>query len=328
MKKKILLILLPILHTIFFIGIILIAIIGIVAGKQFAENKTPTVNVNSYVLNNQIYASRYRELLNKYLINNGYVTLERLVFYLQRKYNVLDTSTLSMKEWEDAYLINLDKEEKQMIPIKTICKNIENNLEFPTFNVLSGINSNGIEIDVIDLCNVNGEKVVDSNEYDEFIYPLPFSFPLKTDFLVTSIVFENRNINFGLSEEEQAQVNFHSGWDFSVPIGTEFYSICDGKISKITNTQNNDLPFKDSGNQIGNYVKVKCDNDLTVDYYHIKYRSVPSYLSEGSIVKKKDLLGITSTTGRSSGPHLHLGLENSEGQLLDALQFIDFNDRN
>lgn len=328
MKRKILLILLPVLPTIFFIGIILISIIGMVAGKQFAENKTPIVTVSSYVVNNQIYANRYRELLNKYLISNGYVSLERLVFYLQRKYNILDTSTLGMQDWENAYLENLDNEEKQMIPIKTICKNIENNSYFPTFNVSSGINSNGIEIEVIDLCNVNGEKVVDSNDYDEYIYSLPFVFPLKTDFMVTSIVFENRNINFGLSEEEQASVNFHSGWDFSVPIGTEFYSVCDGKIFNITNTQNNDLPFKDSGNQIGNYVKVGCDNGLTAIYHHIKYKSVPSYLSEGSIVKKKDLLGVTSTTGRSSGPHLHLGLENSEGQLLDALQFIDFNDEN
>ena len=106
----------------------------------------------------------------------------------------------------------------------------------------------------------------------EAYYPLPYSFPLRTSFTVTSIVFEHRNVDLGnISAEQQASTNFHSGWDLAVPTGTNFYSICDGTVSNITNTQANDLPFKQSGNSTGNYMMVTCSNGFTAMYWHIQY---------------------------------------------------------
>jgi len=37
-----------------------------------------------------------------------------------------------------------------------------------------------------------------------------------------------------------------------------------------------------------------------------------------------EFLGKTSTTGLSTGPHLHLGLKTLDGKVLDALEYIDF----
>ena len=325
LKIKISLITFAVGFLIALILIVVIAVCGYKVGESYVNEQVNQMRANSVVINSQLYAERYRSILNKYLISKGYVSLERLVFYLQRTNNVLDTSTLSYEVWEKAYLDNLNLEEKQMIPIKTICKKINSDTSIPSFTIENGLNSDGVAIDVINLCIVNDVDITQSDDYDEIYYPLPFSFPLKVNFTVTSIAFEHRQVDLGnISEEAQASTNFHSGWDLAVPTGTNFYSICDGTVSNITNTQANDLPFKQSGNSTGNYMMVTCSNGFTAMYWHLQYNSQPFQLRKGSLVRKGDLLRRTSTTGTSTGPHLHLGLKDPDGKLLDAISYIDF----
>lgn len=325
LKIKISLITFAVGFLIALILIVVIAVCGYKVGESYVNEQVNQMRANSVVINSQLYAERYRSILNKYLISKGYVSLERLVFYLQRTNNVLDTSTLSYEVWEKAYLDNLNLEEKQMIPIKTICKKINSDTSIPSFTIENGLNADGVAIDVINLCIVNDVDITQSDDYDEIYYPLPFSFPLKVNFAVTSIAFEHRQVDLGnISEEAQASTNFHSGWDLAVPTGTNFYSICDGTVSNITNTQANDLPFKQSGNSTGNYMMVTCSNGFTAMYWHLQYNSQPFQLRKGSLVRKGDLLGRTSTTGTSTGPHLHLGLKDPDGNLLDAISYIDF----
>lgn len=302
------------------------AITGVTIGYETIYKQNAEIQNSSVVINNQLYAERYRDLLNKYLIDKGYVTLERLVFYLQRVKNILDVTTLSDIEWENAYLFNLNQDSKQMIPIKTICKKLKEDISLSSFSVESGLNHEGVYITVIDLCSNDGIDISISDEYSENYSYLPFLFPLKSNFIITSFVFENRNVNLDLDKEEQDRINYHSGWDFSVPIGTEFYSICNGTISNVVNTQFNDLPYNQSNNSVGNFIEIICDNNLTAQYYHIQANSVPFlYTKIGTIVKAGDMIGRTSTTGLSTGPHLHLGLKREDGTQLDALQYIDFN---
>lgn len=298
-----------------FILIIFVAIIGSVIGTQLEEYDLSNIRANGVVINSQLYAERYRSILDKYLIEKGYVPLERMVFYLQRKHNVLDTSKLSYEQWEQAYLENINTEKKQMIPTKAICNKLNSDSNIPEFTQKTGYNDSGLLIDVKDLC---------TDATDESYYLLPYTFPIKSPFVITSIVYEHRNVDLGLSSEAQARTNFHSGWDFAVPIGTDFYSICDGKVTSVTNTQANDLPFKSSGNRSGNYVFVKCNNGLTAQYHHLKYMSMPSFVYVGATVNRGDYLGKTSTTGQSTGPHLHIGLKKDDGTIMDALQYIDF----
>ena len=226
--KRVLLIILPAILPLIIIFILLIAIIGFVVGKSVAEEQVNNMRANAPVINSQLYASYYKNLLNSHLLNDGYVSLERLVFYLQHTKNVLDTSSLSYEEWEQAYFDNINSNEKQMIPIKTICRNLKNDITLPTFTIESGTNDDGIQIDVIDLCYENDENIVDNNDYNENYLLLPYTFPIRTNFTITSFVFEHRNVELDLSKEEQEKINYHSGWDISVPIGTNFYSICDG----------------------------------------------------------------------------------------------------
>lgn len=321
--KKAIIILFPVICFCTICFILIVALVSMITGKSLIDERNNSMREKSNVINNQIYVDKYTNLLNKYLVTDGYVTLERLVFYLQRTNNILDTSKLSDELWEDAYLKNVNSKEKQMIPIKTICKDLRKQ-DLP-FTIDSGENEDGLSIDVIHLCNVNGEYVAESKNYDENYYPLPYSFPLKTSFSVTSIVFEFRNVDFEtLSEEEQEQINYHSGWDFFVPVGTPFYSICDGVVTDIVNTQVEDIPFSESNNKTGNYMVIKCSNGLSANYHHLKYKSQPDSISVGTIVLKGTELGKTSMTGESTGPHLHLGLRDSGNNILDALAYINF----
>lgn len=310
-----------------FVAIIAIisAITGVSMGYEATIRQAAEVRDSNTIVNNQIYADRYRSILNKHLIDKGYVSLERLIFYLQRKNNLLDITTLSYSDWETAYLENLNTDRKQMIPIKTICKNLNKDTTLPEFTVESGLNDNGLYIDVINLCNVDGIDVATSNEYSEDYSYLPFVFPLQSNFTITSMVFESRDVDLGLTGEDKENANFHEGWDFAVPIGTNFYSMCNGVISNIVNTQFNDLNYKESGNSTGNYITVDCNNGMKISYLHIQANSSPFLLRVGSFVKEGDLLGRTSTTGLSTGPHLHLGMRNKDGTYLDALEYVDFN---
>lgn len=327
MKKILTIKIITIVVIIAFLFAIIIAVISAVTGVSFgyeaANNQIAEISGSSPVINNQLYTDRYKKLLNKYLTSKGYVSLERLVFYLQRTNNVLDVTTLSNEIWEDAYIKNLNEEYKQMVPIKTLCKEFKKDSTLPEYTITDGTNEKGTSINALNLCEVDGVDITTSNDYTESYSYLPYVFPLKDSFVVTSIVFENRNVDLNLSDKELARVNYHNGWDLAVPTGTNFYSICNGVVDKVVNTQFNDLPYNQSGNSVGNYVTVKCDNSLTAIYYHIKANTVN--LKPGNFVRANQLLGQTSTTGMSTGPHLHLGLQDSSGKLLDAMEYIDFN---
>jgi len=138
------------------------------------------------------------------------------------------------------------------------------------------------------------------------------------------IVFEIRNVDLNLSKEEQERVNYHSGWDFAAPLETPFYNMCEGTIKNIVNSQFNDLPFSQSNNRVGNYVVVSCNNGFEINYYHIKANSVPSMYKVGTPIKEGVLLGKVSTTGLSTGSHLHVGLT-INGKKADVLEYVDFN---
>ena len=173
--------------------IIIIGIVTTIIGFSFGYGKVYSelseARGSDTVINNQLYASRYRQLLNKHLSNKGYVSLERLVFYLQRTNNVLDITTLSDDLWEDAYIKNLDSKRQQMIPIKTICKDLKEDKNLPSYKVETGFNKNGLLIEALDLCNIDGVDITTSNEYDESYDYLPYIFPLKDTYTVTSMVF-------------------------------------------------------------------------------------------------------------------------------------------
>ena len=163
-------------------------------------------------------------------------------------------------------------------------------------------------------------------------YRHPYVSPLKKETVtgITSMVNEKRNVDLGLSDSAQANVNFHSGWDMSAPAQTNVYSICDGTIKAVTFTQSENIPFseqKEPKNSTGNIIKIQCDstNDI-VTYAHLYPNSATTKMIVGNSVSKGQKIATVGTTGQSTGNHLHLGLNTDTGIRLDAFYFIDFSD--
>jgi murein DD-endopeptidase MepM/ murein hydrolase activator NlpD len=87
----------------------------------------------------------------------------------------------------------------------------------------------------------------------------------------------------------------HNGQDFEVPYGTEVYATGDGKVIE-------------SGWNSGGF-----GNCIVIDHGY-GFQTVYGHLSDikvvkGKIVKRGELIGISGSTGLSSGPHLHYQVE-------------------
>ena len=71
-------------------------------------------------------------------------------------------------------------------------------------------------------------------------------------------------------------------------------------------------------------VSLPDGNGFEIVYHHIKANSVPLMYRRGTPVREGILLGNVSTTGLSTGFHLHVGLK-INGEQADVLEYVDFN---
>lgn len=83
----------------------------------------------------------------------------------------------------------------------------------------------------------------------------------------------------------------HKGVDYAGPTGTDIYSVGGGVVS-----------FVGQKSGYGNVVEVDHGDGLISRYAHLSATTA----KEGQIVKKGDLVASMGSTGRSTGPHLHL----------------------
>jgi hypothetical protein len=101
---------------------------------------------------------------------------------------------------------------------------------------------------------------------------------------------------------------WHHGQDFSTPYGTEVYATGSGRVIK---------SGWDGG--FGNCIVIDHGYGYQSTYGHLSNMKV----SNGINVKRGDLIGLTGSTGTSSGPHLHYQID-LYGQHKNPLYF--FND--
>lgn len=95
---------------------------------------------------------------------------------------------------------------------------------------------------------------------------------------------------------------FHSGVDIAMPKGTPVMSCSEGVVVKCATT---DVE--------GNYVVVEDETGYRCSYMHLSEICV----SVGDKVDYETLIGKVGSTGRSTGPHLHLQVTDASGQLLN-----------
>lgn len=96
----------------------------------------------------------------------------------------------------------------------------------------------------------------------------------------------------------------HSGVDFRAAVGTPIYSVADGVVEGVGDTDKT-CPKA----SFGKWIFIRHNNGLSTAYGHLSMIKV----SEGQTVTKGEMIGYSGNTGHSTGPHLHLTVYASNG---------------
>lgn len=110
----------------------------------------------------------------------------------------------------------------------------------------------------------------------------------------------------------------HNGTDYGIARGTPIKAAADGKVASAIKGITREGNASDGyGNHVILYHQTSDGKKYTTLYAHLKTVAV----SAGQIVKKGDVLGTCGSTGHSTGPHLHL--EINEGWGINHSKRID-----
>ncbi len=120
---------------------------------------------------------------------------------------------------------------------------------------------------------------------------------------ISDLVIGNGIITRQFSEE-------HQGVDISAEEGTAVVSIYDGSVEEIG-----------SNEEEGNYIIIKNDKGCTLKYSHLKEAS---NVSEGDRVNAGTEVGKVGSTGKSTGPHVHIEIMDEQGKLVDPMNFNEY----
>lgn len=110
------------------------------------------------------------------------------------------------------------------------------------------------------------------------------------------------------------QSHFHNGVDIAAPTGTPVYAVSAGRVVRI------DRDGEGKGTLNGNavlYRESDPEGGLLWAYLHLDTVAV----QDGQTLQRGQLLGTIGSTGRSTGPHLHLMVYRS-GQTVDPLTIL------
>ena len=103
---------------------------------------------------------------------------------------------------------------------------------------------------------------------------------------------------------------FHKGVDIAIPTGTKLYSAVNGTVILAQYSET-----------AGYYVKIQNSTGWIVTFMHMD-----SYVvSVGQEIKKGDFVGYSGNTGRSTGPHLHLQVEDASGNTINPVFIVPQN---
>jgi hypothetical protein len=101
----------------------------------------------------------------------------------------------------------------------------------------------------------------------------------------------------------------HSGIDLAMPEGTTLRSVADGVVDRVY----------DGTGLIGKGLSVKFPDGTRAIYGHMN--EVKAHV--GDRVNAGDIVGLSGNTGNSTGPHLHFGLKDANGSVLDPTPIAD-----
>lgn len=98
----------------------------------------------------------------------------------------------------------------------------------------------------------------------------------------------------------------HQGTDIGVPEGTELHALGDGVVTNAG---------RDDAGGFGNWVRLELDDGNSVIYGHV---SDSTFYNVGDRVNAGDVVALSGNEGISTGPHLHLQIEDPDGNVLNS----------
>ncbi len=100
---------------------------------------------------------------------------------------------------------------------------------------------------------------------------------------------------------------FHAGVDIAIPEGTKLYSAVEGTVTKAY--------YSETG---GYLVEVTTDTGWRVTFMHMQ----GFVINVGQEIEQGDFIGYSGNTGRSTGPHLHLQVNDASGNTVNPIFII------
>ena len=156
--------------------------------------------------------------------------------------------------------------------------------------VVNGLPPKKVTPPAEDLKRINDENQLLKNARTHSVndyFPICFTRPVDKKARISSEFGSARILN-------GTKTAGHSGTDYALPTGSPIYAPADG-IVKVTHP---DMFYS------GKTILIDHGYGIFSSYSHLSEISV----KQGATVKQGDLIGKIGTTGRSTGPHLHLTL--------------------
>lgn len=129
------------------------------------------------------------------------------------------------------------------------------------------------------------------------------SLPVENGFMSSTFGYRSDPFN-GKSE-------FHSGIDFTAPIGTEITAVAAGVVT-----------LSAASKDYGNMIEINHGSSFESRYAHNKLNLV----NVGDVVKKGQVIAYVGSTGRSTAPHVHFEVYKN-GRVVDPATYLHITNR-
>lgn len=155
------------------------------------------------------------------------------------------------------------------------------------------------ELSIIDEANAVAQALSQFQSAQEALAAAPIRRPVPSGITISSN-FGNRTDPF------LKRTAFHAGIDFRAPSGTAIRAAAEGEIV-----------FAGTNGGYGKMVDIDHGNGIVTRYAHLNSISV----HVGQKVTARQQLGLSGSTGRSTGPHLHFEIRRNDSAI-DPTRFL------
>lgn len=276
-----------------------------VNNKIFSENKfykniLKECSVNSILLMLTICFSQVINLSGQELKLYGDVKPGSLMFgYSDSLYQVFLDNTL-IQSYNGYFVLGFDRDERGKHILKT--KYINGKVELRTLKLsdrkyhiekINDIDPEKVEPPDSELDRIAKERDLLTAARDEIgkidtaFYTAGIIKPLEGGRITGE--FGSQRILRGVKKSP------HNGLDIAAPEGTDVYAMTDGIVRFVA----------DNFYYAGNFILIDHGQGLSSIYLHLS----KTLVSKGQKVFKGEKIGEVGTTGRSTGPHLHWGIQ-------------------